>query len=65
MSLSTLYLADTLFPSYSYALADLNEGHGLVLHPIFVVVLNQERATLSFPRGKNEKKKRFLLEIDG
>lgn len=56
MSLSTLCLADTLFLSYLYPLADLNERHGLVLHPIFVVVLNQEKATMTLSRGKNEKK---------
>lgn len=52
MSLSTLCLADTLFLSYLYALADSNEGHGLVLHLIFVVVLNKEKATLTLSRGK-------------
>lgn len=56
MSLSTLCLADTPFLSYLYPLADLNERHGLVLHPIFVVVLNQEKATMTLSRGKNEKK---------
>lgn len=63
MSLSTLCLADTLFLSYSNALTDLNEGHGLVLHPIFVVMLNQEQAALTLPRGKHEKQT-VLLKMD-
>lgn len=59
MSLSSLCLADTLFLSYSHALTDLDERHGLVLCPVFVVVPNQEKATLALPRGKKKRKKWF------
>lgn len=59
MSLSSLCLADTLFLSYLHALTDLNERHGLVLHPVFVVVPNQEKATLALPREKKGEKNGF------
>lgn len=55
MSPSSLCLPDTLFLSYLHALTDLNERHGLALHPVFVIVPNQEKATLPLPREKNEK----------
>lgn len=63
MSLSSLCFPDTLFLSYSHALTDLNERRGLALHPVFVIVPNQEKATLPLPREKNENKM-ALLKLD-
>lgn len=58
MCLSPLCLADALFLSYLNALTDLNERRGLVLHPVFVVAPNQEKATLGLPRGEKEKREK-------